>query len=310
VTAFGYRDRRFARRGLICLIALAAVWVMTPAAQAAPSATATLSGSGTGYVLQVTNNGAEGINCLRFRAPDAVTITGVNGPGTLMLDGSHGFRSNDLALVPGQTATFSFTTSAQWAGGDATLAFSSTCVAGSDVTINVGAPPAAGTGTTGTDKCECLNLVLEKIVPLGFNFNGRVLGLRVKFTISCSNGAGGCEGKAPFKVIPGGKRPQDQIVKRTKVQKPRNKEIVCQGPCFANTEISSTVYLRFPVPIAKLAMQNIPVDLEFDRLCLFNGQFQKVHPAPRHFRILFNPVTKKIDKNNSDLTGQKLSPSH
>lgn len=260
----------------------------------------------------MTNTGmVEGINCMRLTVPDGVTITGVSGSGTVMQDGPHAFRSSDLALGPGGTASFTFTTTAAWTGGNATLSFSSNCMAGSDVTITVAAPPVANvTATTGGDKCECLNLTLERIVPIGFNFNGRLFGFRAKFTITCSNGNGGCQGKAPFRVIPGGKRPQDQVVKRTKVVKPKTKEIICEGPCFAATEVSATVFLSFPVPIAQLARQNIPVDLEFDRLCLFNGQFQKVHPAPRHLRVLFNPVTKKINKGESDLTGKKLSPSH
>jgi hypothetical protein len=118
---------------LVRLVAIAALGGLVPlasvggAARAPSDATAVISGSGTRYVLTVTNTGALPISCMRFRPKYGVRIVGTDGSS---------LERNTIGMTgpyPGETSRTRFRTVRPYparAGGELTLnnpSFKETC---------------------------------------------------------------------------------------------------------------------------------------------------------------------------------------
>jgi hypothetical protein len=192
---------------VVCSLALLALLFVPAgvAARANVAATGQITGSQTSYVLTVTNTGSEPIHCLRFFAPNGVQITSANGPaGSQTQASGNSFGSIGVQpplIAPGSSAKWTFTTAQPYpvnAGGDLHVSFD--CV--NDVSSRATGPEEA--------PCQCERLDASIIAKsIGIFGAGEINHFHLEFTVAwtmtCSQGAGGCTGSfhlsAPFVLL-------------------------------------------------------------------------------------------------------------
>ena len=129
------------RRHLLFVSALIGFVALVPFAHGVTSvvnATGVIAGANGSYQLTITNTGDEPIRCFRVNVPPGTVVAGAQGPaGWVVGTGAGGTAfggQSATGIPPGQSANFTFTTSAAYPeepGNDA-LFVSSTCLAGSD----------------------------------------------------------------------------------------------------------------------------------------------------------------------------------
>ena len=212
-----------AKRMLLSVMAgtILALTTVASTAQAAVAGNGVISGSGTSYTMVVTNTGTDTIRCMRWFAPSGTTVPSANGPGTTSTFGT-GFGGQGLSIAPGQSATFTFTTSqALSASNNGQLHLSSDCV--SDVTGSLSGP------TAGNTPCNCISLN-GRIVPKTIKITnpGESGGIKLEFSIAwfmnCGSGTGGCTGQ--LELFP----PQPAKKLKTRL-KPVSGRINCVADC-------------------------------------------------------------------------------
>ncbi len=226
-------------RRLLSPVLLAIGLVVVPLAVSAPAvanATGVISGSGTSYVLKVTNTGDQPIRCMRFTPGSGVTLTGFTAPAGWQ-GGNNAqffFAVANPSLAPGASASFAFTTAAAYpanAGGE--LRVSPDCV--TDVSIRATGP--GGGGDDGGKPCACQTLSVKldgtiinkvRIAPDDQDF-----GVGFSWSMKCTKGKGTCKGTIKFSPpeILAGELPKPKQNLFINIGK---KTFICQANCGKN----------------------------------------------------------------------------
>jgi hypothetical protein len=226
------------------LLGLAALVPFAHGAAKVVSAAGVIAGTGTSYQLTITNTGSEPIRCFRVNVPPGTTVGGVQGPaGWVAGVGAGGTAiggQSQNGIPPGQSATFTFTTSAAYPVEPANdvLFVSATCLAGSDVQGSltgprtpVAPPPPGGGGKPCT--CAKMSVKLDgtlinkapRIAPDDHDF-----GVGFQWFMTCSAGNGTCKGTVNFSPpeILAGELPKPKENLKLNLKK---LAFICQGPC-------------------------------------------------------------------------------
>jgi hypothetical protein len=262
--------------------AILAFALVASAAQAAVAGSGVISGSGTSYTMVVTNTGTETIRCMRWFAPSGTTVPSANGPGTTATFGT-GFGGQNLAIAPGQAATFTFTTSqALSASNNGQLHLSSDCVG--DVNGQLSGP------TSGDVPCNCISLN-GRIVPKTIKITnpGERGGIKLEFSIAwfmnCGSGTGGCNGR--LELLP----PQPAKKLKTRL-KPVSGRINCVGDCASSiTGVSHFTLIGGPA-LGNPKRNGKAFSLTMKRTC------QGRASAAQRFVLVFNKIGL-VDKKKS-----------
>lgn len=282
----------------VFMAVLAVGAVLAASALASTSASGALTNGGVKrYTLTVTNTGTDAIHCMRFTAAAGVVIATVSGPAGTSQNGPTQFGAQDITIVPGANAAWSFTTEQDYpVGGGGTLDVSATCAQGSDVSSQVSGPPAQTTPTpTATPTptqtpvpgaCKCIRLsVLASHIrtpvvndKIDFDFN-------LAWTMICLRGTGGCHGTIILTPPGGG----------WTIRLPRRALIECDGPCAKTTEDNFRVSMRTrPGNFSKQARANRTYKVKIRMTC----QGKRVAPLVLQFHFDRNGV---FDRKGSKL---------
>ena len=235
------------RRHLLFVSVLCGFVALVPFAHgvsAVVNATGVIAGASGSYQLTITNTGDEPIRCFRLNAPPGTTLTGVQGPaGWVAGVGAGGTAIGGQSangIPPGQSATFTFTSSASYPNDPANdaLFVSATCLAGSDRQAELTGPrtpvtPGPGDGGNKPCKCKKMSVKLDgtlinkapEIAPDDHDF-----GVGFQWFMTCSAGKGTCKGTVNFSPpeILAGELPEPKQNLRLNLKK---LAFICQGPC-------------------------------------------------------------------------------
>jgi hypothetical protein len=268
----------------LALVALVVATTVT-AAHAATSGSGVISGSGTSYTLTVTSSG-DTIKCMRYFAPSGVTVTSASGPGSTGVF-SGGFGSQGLSIASGQTATFSFMTSAPLsASNNGSLHLSSDCV--NDVTGSLSGPTA--TTPPSSTPCNCVSLN-GRVIPKSIKLTnpGEEGGLHMEFDVAwfmnCTTGSGGCSGQ--LEILP----PQPAPALKARM-KPLSGRINCVTECGTSKSGVMHFTLIAGPKLGHSGRKGKAITLTMKRTC------QGKNVAPQKFVFLFNRVSL-VDKAKS-----------
>jgi hypothetical protein len=270
-------------------------------ATATVGANGVITGSGTSYRLTVTNTGTEPIKCFGLLL-DGVQPTSASGPpGVLTRVGTFQGKGlvhmqGDLVVPPGGTVNVDFQTNVAIpanAGGE--IRYSATCLAGSDVVGRATGPtpPPPPPPRPEPKRCACKQLK-ARIVPNRLDITrdeaaGATLEVLVSWTMTCTRGAGTCEGTITLAPSARGKR------LGARVTAPAAGGITCTGPCTKTT----TRFQKFVVTtgprygLGKRGKTDVLLRLQAKRVC---GATR----IPQTFDIVF-ARTGAIDLRRSDL---------
>ena len=248
-------------RPLSCatVVVLALIGLGPSGASAVTRAQGTITevpGEANTYVLTVDNTGSDPIQCMRFFAANGVTITGVSPPAEQ--ESASVFSAGPgLQISPGSSRDFRFTTQQPYpTNGGGTLNVSSTCSAGSDVSSQV-TGPAGAAPPPGDPACKCTGLTATLVDPTIHALHGRFLGFKVRWKLTCSEGAGdNCRGRIKIATFP----------RDVNITKPRNKVVNCVGRCAATTTrrsglrmiLSKRLRPLATAPVSKRRKHNFP----------------------------------------------------
>ena len=211
------------------------------------NATGAIAGAGTSYQLMITNTGDEPIRCFRVNVPPGTVVAGIQGPaGWVVGVGAGGSAlggQSQNGIAPGQSATFTFTTSAAYPVDPANdaLFVSATCLAGSDRQGTLTGPrtPVTPGPGDGDKPCKCKKLTVKldgtlinkapQIAPDDHDF-----GVGIQWFLTCTNGKGTCKGTLHFlpPEILAGELPKPKQNFRLNIKRAG---LLCKGPCKAST---------------------------------------------------------------------------
>ncbi|HEX2234529.1 MAG TPA: hypothetical protein VHG69_14320 [Thermoleophilaceae bacterium] len=293
------------------LLALAALALMPPGASAVLSAQGNLevvSGQTNTYDLAVRNTGDETINCMRFTAPNNVTITSVDGANQEAPNRfAAGLAEN---IVPGETRRYRFRTQSPYPeNGGGTLSVSSDC--NTDATSQVTGPPATGTQPPPpppNPPCLCEGLSARLLDPTIRALHGRFLGFRIRWAMRCSAGAPNrCRGRIRVFTNPG-----DITITR-----PRSRRVRCVGRrCPGRTRgfsqlrmiLSKRLRPLATAPVSRRRRHTDPypaINIQLRFACIdANGNERRL--PPKLFNIQFDRYGQ-VNRRKSDLNGNGVA---
>jgi hypothetical protein len=280
-------------RGLAFVLVALALAVV-PLAAAVPSAT---SAHGTivkmpdgSYSLEIEVTG-DTVQCMRYTAPPGITITSASGPGQTGFAGSI-FGAQGTNITSGSSKTWTFKTDKPLSQSNkGTLAVSTTCAVGSDVSATL---------ELADFKCKCVSfnariipgsLALFGITPQSLN-----LGFTIGWELTCTAGLSGCVGL--FVLTP----PQPAAALGTKIRLvkldgklgPATGKAACKGKCGEKRTGIQKFRLFGKQPLGSKNRAGKSFELSLARTC----EGDKLNPLT--FTLVFDKLGQ-VDKKKSDL---------
>ena len=285
--------------------------VSADAARQLESARVTITGSGLSYRATWVNDGDQPIRCAGLLLTGVVP-TGAKGPdgvvtrfGTfqgLGLVHMQSATASSVVIPPGGTVAVDFTTNVPIppnAGGE--IRYSATCVPGSDKHDRATGPtppptPPPPPPPPPPKACVCKDLK-TRIVPnrsfVDGNPTGFTMELLVEWRLTCTKGAGACQGR--IQLVPSVRAKRLGIVVTQPVA-----AVTCKGPCAKTTTRFQRFHLTGGARFTdgKRGRSDRLVRLQVKRVC-------KSTRIPQTFDVVFSRQGG-LDLRRSDLDGNGI----